>query len=71
MITLEEARLAVKEIASIKHDDEIAHSREDALHTAVLETIASKELFLGIGYAQALAREALKTEDIDFSRWYA
>jgi hypothetical protein len=49
------------------YDDESAHAREDELWADVLEAIAS-----GKGDPPAdLARAALATREIAFSRWYA
>lgn len=55
---------AIRAIAA--HDDEGAHIAEDALYRKVLEAIAD-----GAENAPTLARLALKTGEIDFSRWYA
>jgi len=55
----------VKEKA-IEGDDEVAHILEDKLHIDVLEAIAS-----GSGNAQELAKEALRTREVKFMRWYA
>lgn len=56
----------VEDIRKSSGDDEGAHSMEDSLHQAVLQAIAS-----GIGPADKLAAEALKTRDIRFKRWFA
>lgn len=57
---------AVKQIQvqNVKGDDETAHSLEDALYIAVLEEIAEN----GHPEAASLAKEALKTQKMTFSR---
>ena len=59
---------AVATIADIgSGDPEAAHSREDDLYESVLRAIAD-------GLATdpvAMAKEALKTKDIEFPRWCA
>lgn len=66
MITLEEIASGLARIDGIKADDERAHKLEDELHQEVLRAIAD-----GAPDAAELARAALQTKDIDFSRWYA
>jgi hypothetical protein len=56
----------VRHIASIADDDERAHSEEDDLRADVLKAIRD-----GASDPQALAAEALKTSEIEFSRWCA
>ena len=53
-------------IAAMTGDEEAAHSAEDNLHADVLRAIAD-----GARNGRALAREVLKTEDLDFRRWCA
>lgn len=55
-------------VAKIKrqHCDESAHCAEDELYADVLRAIAD-----GAPDAGKLARAALKTKDLNFSRWYA
>lgn len=53
-------------IEANKSDDENAHGAEDELHCKVLKEIAD-----GAANAQELAAEALKSLDINFSRWCA
>lgn len=67
MTTVEEVRAAVEEIRRLADDDEAAHSAEDALHQNVLASIAQHDP----ANAASLAREALKTQDIEFARWCA
>lgn len=57
-------REAVARISAERHDDERAHGHEDALYLAVLTAIAQ-----GAPNPQALAAEAIRTQEIDFSRW--
>jgi hypothetical protein len=68
------ARLTVEwvceRVAAVKADagdDESAHILEDRLHEAVLQAIAEDRC----DSPALCAAEALKTEDIEFSRWYA
>ena len=49
-----------------KEDDEKAHILEDKMFVMVLKAVAS-----GTENAQALAKEALKSQKINFCRWYA
>ena len=69
VVPLNEVKLAVERIEQIAEvgDDEMAHSREDDLHQAVLEYLARN----APGPWCAYAREALKTQAIDFARWCA
>jgi hypothetical protein len=64
-----DARLCVEAIRSVASDPEAAHCREDELHRAVLEGIASGR-YVGCGPA-VLARIAFSTVEIDFPRWCA
>lgn len=65
-MTPDDVRARVQHIADISADDESAHGAEDRLHVDVLRAVAA-----GHPDAAALAREALKTDDIDFARWCA
>jgi hypothetical protein len=56
------ARIAAIDTA----DDEVAHGTEDAIRDDVLKAIAA-----GDTDARALAKAALTTSDLLFSRWYA
>lgn len=49
-----------------KYDDESKHADEDELYADVLQAIAD-----GAPDAAKLARAALKTKDLNFSRWFA
>ena len=65
-MTADEVRAAVAQIAKCADDYERAHGKEDDLHEAVLQAIAD-----GAENAAELAREALKTADIEFARYCA
>lgn len=72
-ITLDEVRERVNAIADIlagkvaapQGTDSAAHEAEDDLRRDVLIAIAA-----GTGWQADLAREALRTTDLDFSRWF-
>lgn len=65
-MTPQDIRDRIAAINNIRHDDEAAHGEEDDLHQDVLQAIAD-----GAADPDALAREALRTKDLDFARWYA
>lgn len=65
MTALEVAK-RVAAIRAAADDNEQAHAMEDALRDVVLQAIAN-----GAENAAELAREVLRTGDIEFSRWYA
>jgi hypothetical protein len=67
-VTLKEVRRRVAEIEAMKDDDEAAHILEASLHGDVLACIANSTNLAGV---RDLAREALKTKDIEFERWFA
>jgi len=62
-----EARAALIAQSASEHDDEAAHSREDALYRAVLRAIAEEEFG---DDPVLLAQAALRTAVIRFKRWY-
>lgn len=64
-MNIETVKARVAEMVAMKADDEQAHSEEDALHQDVLRAIADGRC----DDPAACAREALKTTEIDFSRW--
>ncbi len=70
-MTAEYVKQKVAEIAALRGDDERAHSREDALFVEVLREIAKGEIagFPDKAEPWELAQEALRTLDIEFSRW--
>ncbi len=53
-------------INNAKSDPELAHSNEDSLYWSVLDAVAN-----GNPNAIDMAKEALKTKEIDFPRWCA
>jgi hypothetical protein len=65
-VTADDIRQLVEGVRLIAHDDEAAHQEKDELRRFVLQTIAD-----GHDDPAALAREALATAEIDFSRWRA
>lgn len=65
-MTPADVRDRVEAIRQAVGDDEVAHGMEDELHFDVLTAIAGGEID-----ADALAKEAIKTLDIDFARWCA
>jgi hypothetical protein len=65
-LTVQEVERRVAEIEKHRADDERAHMLEDLLREDVLQAIA-----IGNVDPAALANAALKTNDIDFGRWYA
>jgi len=65
-MTIDEVRAAVAAIERSSDDDESAHVMEDKLYRRILTAIMD-----GADNAPALAREALRTQDIHFSRWCA
>lgn len=63
-LTVETVRERVQIIARLAEtDDEAAHAKEDELHREVLQHFAAT--------GDSLAIEALKTLEIQFSRWCA
>lgn len=65
-MTLSEVENMVRDINDCKDDFEMAHEMEDDLYKDVL-----KEVVAGNPEAQLMAREALKTKQIDFARYCA
>jgi hypothetical protein len=66
-VTVADVQRLVEAIRERAGDDERAHSQEDDLHQEVLKQVAE-------GAPEpwcSLAREALRTKDIDFARWCA
>lgn len=69
-MTVDEVRKRVAAIARLTvedHNDEEAHVCEDELRMDVLQAIADGKCADPAG----CAREALRTEDLEFCRWYA
>lgn len=68
-MTIDEVKKRVEAIKAVGNDDpEGSHCDEDRLHQGVLRAIANG--YDG-GVPKLLAREALKTCDIEFPRWCA
>ncbi|CAB4197446.1 hypothetical protein UFOVP1309_14 [uncultured Caudovirales phage] len=64
---IQDIQAYLKKIELSKNDDETAHSMENSLHEYFIQFVASnanKEL-------SDMAKEVLKSSDIDFDRWYA
>jgi len=66
-MTISTVEAEVQRIAAMVADDESAHVAEDELHQSVLAYIAEH----GDALSAALARAALATTEISFSRWCA
>lgn len=64
-MTIDDVRREIADINAIRDDDEAAHAAEDRLHQAVLLAIAKGDCVA----PQEMARLALTTKDIAFSRW--
>ncbi|MCR4352197.1 hypothetical protein FO510_05415 [Bacillus pumilus] len=64
-MTVDEVRERVEVIRQIAFDDEAAHCKESELYSEVLTAIAK-----GADSPDKLAAEALKTEKIEFFRWF-
>lgn len=64
--TVEDVELLVAAIAAKAPDDEEQHAAEDKLYRLVLTAISN-----GAENAAELARAALETKSLEFSRWYA
>ena len=61
-------KIRVKQIVGCIDDDELAHSLEDALYRDIISWISN----LGVRKnVRLICEEALKTEDLPFSRWCA
>ena len=67
-MTIDEIRKRVAKVAALakKGDHEAASSVESALHDDVLRAIATNN---HAEFPSILAREALKTNGLDFARW--
>ena len=68
-MTIEEIRARIEEIISLAGDDETQHSREDRLYLDFIRYVAS----LGdrVPPLAEQAAEILRTQELDFCRWYA
>lgn len=65
-MTIKDIKETVANIEATKDDDECAHVLEDGLYLEFIMYIASKDNEDGLK-----ARECLKANCIDFSRWYS
>lgn len=65
-MNLKEVKKTVNDIKESVVDFEVAHELEDDLYEAVL-----KEVVSGNPESKEMAREALKTKQIDFARYCA
>lgn len=66
MLTVEEIKKRISEIAALASDPEAAHGNEDELYADTLKAIAD-----GADNAAELAAAALKCLDLTLDRWYA
>ena len=66
-MTIDDVRLAIADIKSEKWDSEVRHIQEDKLRADFIAYIAT----LGIAGVSDVAAEVLKTDEIQFTRWYA
>jgi hypothetical protein len=64
---LEYIKLEVANIEAMKGDDESAHAAEDVLRAGFIALVAE----VGSPELAEMAREVLKTDEIDFCRWCA
>lgn len=64
-MNVEDIRGEIQIIAEVENDADM-HMLEDGLHVAVLKAIAG-----GAPNAAELAAEALKTREIEFTRWFS
>lgn len=67
--TVKDFGALVTALADFVHDDEVAHGFEDALRHRAL-TLIAEGVVTGAEAAE-LARIALTTSELDFSRWCA
>lgn len=65
-INLNYVKQKIKNIKAIKDDAEMAHITEDELYETVL-----KEVVKGNPEAVAMAKVALTSQKIGFSKWYS
>lgn len=66
MLTVEDVARRLAEIHAAQDDAEVAHGMEDVLRADVLAAIAA-----GAPDAPILAAAALRSDQLDFPRWYA
>jgi hypothetical protein len=68
-MTLKDARdmIGAIKLCAAEHDDEAAHSMEDALRAQALQAIANGD----VDDPKALAELVMTTDGIEFRRWCA
>ena len=66
-MNLDDVKKSLADIEAMKDDDESAHNAEDALYASFIQHVADT----AGGDLAEMAREVLKTADIDFTRWCA
>ena len=66
-MNLEYIKQQVAKIEAMKEDDEAAHSAEDGLRAEFIALVAE----VGSPELAAMAREVLRTDDIEFARFCA
>lgn len=66
-MTLEEIKRRLKKIKN-SYDDEVQHADEDTLYHDFVKYVSTYESSPEL---QEMAKEILKTEDMEFARWYA
>jgi hypothetical protein len=64
---IEDVKKCVAAIEAMKDDDESAHDAEAALYASFIQHVAET----AGGELAEMAREVLKTSDIEFARWCA
>lgn len=69
-MTKEEAIIRIEEIYNLRHDDEVAHIKEDSIRNDFLIAI-SEGKYSSIEYIKELSEIVLRSNNIDFSRWFA
>ena len=67
---LDYATKEVQRIKDFEYDDETAHVLEDDLYTSFIMSIIDGNIDT-IESAKEIAKEIIKTQDFNFSRWYA
>ena len=66
-MTIDDVKKRLQDIRDNSNNDEGSHIREDRLRDDLLRAIADGKC----NDPEACAKEALKSNRIDFSRWYA
>lgn len=68
-MNLEYIKQSLKDLEEIRGDDEIAHSVEDSMYQDFVEFISKGDF--DKSELIEMAKELLKSQDINFSRWCA